>query len=298
MDSKLKNEYLTRQRINVAKARSCTIPPADYKRTRKLKYEVGVVFGRLLISLVPLVDTLNIKVNPALSKHREIIDKWESELKDKGIIPHKQVLIDTLNTYVPQNVSRTDRVDSIPKNLMAHLKARYNGDSCVIDAIELMLVRYTTYDAWSQCWTLHPDDSIKNEVFNPELDNIELFGAPFNVQRSTLYFGTLFPDTDTPFGGIMRMKELVLKIVEDNKEGIRYNIQINPPYVETVLADCVQAVYCLLANNNIFVMFPSWTDNPSYIRMGEIFKHSKTLNRAIDMWTGDTIPHVSSTLFW
>jgi hypothetical protein len=234
----------------------------------------------------------------------KFIKKWEAELKEKQIILNTNKMINILNTYVPKPeyiiVPELDIKALIPEKTYDRMLYRYQSQGNKPEnfhlACKLVYLRYNTYDAWSQCWTMCDEDRIN--FANPKWKTIELFGSAFNTQKDTYLFGSLFPDVDGPFGGVSRYIDLYQRILDDNLNGTYYNIWVDPPNLETILEDLIPRISNLKKNNNVFCMFPTWKDSIAYLSLEKMFNGIMLLGCHQDMWTGKKMYPGKSTIFY
>ena len=313
-NEKLLREISIKKILN--KARDSTY--INPKNSRSIAYEVNNVFNRFIIGMlsfskhVDLEDRLFI-VDRRSKVDKEIVKNWLENLKIRSIPVDDadKILINIINNYNPQlddKITIYDMTSKIPKTTLERMMKKYQNYS-VEKKIKwsykdfkilsnIVYLRYDTYQAWSQCWTVNKRNTVSYK--NPKLKTIELFGAAFNTQIDTYIFGSLFPDVDSPFGGIMRYNKLIEFILEENEKGIRYNIQVAPPNVIEILNDLAEKMPILKRGNKILIMFPAWTDAQSYKDMEAMFKNKKNIFEYIDMWNGQNIKgkSIKSTLFW
>lgn len=290
------------------------------QKIRKIDYEANNVFNRFIISYFTFINksfiVSSILINRDNGKEKELLQKVQSEMKEKKIEYDIQQLIDNINKPLLDNMNITSEtmsvinLQTIIKNHMTQSTyermvkkyLKYNDVKGVDKKeyinlrIALVFYRYNTYNAFSQCWTATKKDMPNYK--NPDLKTIELFGSPFNTQVDTYIFGTLFPDTDHYFGGLMNYYDLAKYILDCNKKGEFFNIQISPPNVENILETLVPIVLQLKEKNNILVMYPHWTDNKSYKGMEEIFPNKKIITDYLDMWNDKVVSVSKSTLFF
>lgn len=289
----MRDAIILLKRFNAA--RDVSYDPERSRVYAKRDYDVAKIFGRLIISIVSHYGTVSF----TMTGSEPASVKWVEEMESYGLYPRLSSVIEAMNAEYTDTDASELVLENISSSVYDDLTMRYskyNTDGHAHHAIMLMCYRYTAYNAWSQCWTLMSYD--RPDVFKPLLNNVELFGAPFNVRNDTRMFGTLFPDTDAPFGGIGRYTDLAEKIIADNDLGIQYNIQVNPPYLESIMNDLVPIVHKLAQRNNVFVMYPTWTDNKGYQEMSRMFKQQSLITEAVDTMTGQIIPNVESTLFY
>jgi hypothetical protein len=303
MENKLIKEMIYRKILWTAKKNSYHNP----KKNKMIDHEANNAFGRLIIGLLTFIlkqhEPIIIidKKNPKVMK---FIKKWEAELKEKQIILNTNKMINILNTYVPKPeyiiVPELDIKALIPEKTYDRMLYRYQSQGNKPEnfhlACKLVYLRYNTYDAWSQCWTMCDEDRIN--FANPKWKTIELFGSAFNTQKDTYLFGSLFPDVDGPFGGVSRYIDLYQRILDDNLNGTYYNIWVDPPNLETILEDLIPRISNLKKNNNVFCMFPTWKDSIAYLSLEKMFNGIMLLGCHQDMWTGKKMYPGKSTIFY
>lgn len=312
------NEVFLRNILWRAKSLSYFNP----EKNRKIDYEANNAFNRLVISYLTFINQNPYNpfflINTENKNELVVLDKWVNEMKEKNIMYNPNGLIESINntqtlnrnfidsdimTFEKQIPYIKDKINPLTYDRMVKKYINYNNiinnknmEEHINYRIAMVFYRYTTYDSWSQCWTLTKKDypSFKNVAYK----NIELFGSPFNTQLDTHIFGTLFPDTDKYFGGIMKYQDLANYIIQENNNGEYFNIQISPPNLENILNTLPEIVRKLKVKNNIFVMFPNWTDNKGYREIEKMFDNKKIINSYLDMWTGKEVTISKSALFY
>jgi hypothetical protein len=310
---KLINEHKLNELFKTAKLASYKNP----KKDKTTDYGADKIFNRLIISMLSFSKhTLNdgfrlFRIDQRSLIDKEIITKWQQEMNDLGIESDKNQMIKILNGYEPvleKNPIVQDPKSIIPPYTVKRMFEKYtkyskgSWNNFRILA-NIVYMRYVTYSAWSQCWTMTPNDRKSVDSYRDKsLLNIELFGAPFNTQVDTYIFGTLFPDTDKPFGGIMRYENLYEYILNENEKGVRFNIQISPPNLIFIIDDLPGKVRELKKNdNNILIMYPWWEDSYGFKEMEKIFTYRKDVYAYLDMFTGKIITggsRIHSVLFY
>jgi hypothetical protein len=305
----INKELCIRKYINNVKYHSYNNP----QKNNKIKNEANNAFSRLLMILLSFSSNHNL-FNIEYDPHNKIdvyaMNKWEKEMKEKGIDYNKHKLIHDLNSkirvkklkYIPNHDVNT----LILPNVLDRMRKKYNKFSKALDNKEknfdthvlAVYLRYNTFDAYSQCWTAHNKD--KPNYKNKHFKTIELFGAPFNTNTDIFTFGSLFPDVDSAFGGFHNYRNLFTYIMDENSRGNYYNIQISPPNVPIILVDLVDKIQNLKKKNNLLIMFPHWTDSPAYQAVSKMFPNQKVIERYYDMWSERVVTgkSIKSTLFW
>jgi len=277
------------------------------KQNKKIDYEANNIFGRMIITLLTFTETsdkLVFKIKEdKISK--KIIEKWESEMNEKRIKYNKNAMLNVLNGNIrPFNIKLEipDVKKLINPKVMKRMEDKYYKhannptNAGFIEASTLVYIRYNTYDAWSQCWSVNNKDV--NYPGDPKYMNIELFGSPFNTRKETSVFGTLFPDTDKEFGGYKRYFDLYHFILRMNKNKLYFNLFINPPFVEEIMDDLVDIVYDLKKTNNVVVLFPHWKNQEAYKTVKTFFDHFRINTEVHDLWTDTIITGVKTTTFF
>lgn len=306
----MESEIKLRKILKKAKIDSCKVYPTN----KYVQYELNNVFGRFIISAISFGKGTTSRLMGINDSHNPYLEKWESEMRKIRLEPDRETLINILNHHEPilspADLRIPDVREEIDNQTIIRMQNKYIAYSGAMTGskksyakflahVTKVYYRYMTYDSWSQCWTMLPED--RPDFKSKELKTIEMFGAPFNTQADTYIFGTIFPDTDNPFGGIGRYKDLYKKILKDNKKGIFYNIQINPPYVESIMDDLVPIISKLKSNKNkTMVMFPAWTDSKSFQSVKAMYDNEKIIDKSLNMFTNEVIftKNTKSYLWW
>lgn len=270
-------------------------------------YEANNALSRLVINFASFTPRVNDSCRLFYigdgEVDREILDKFESEMREKNVSYNLAALIRDLNQFTPFPYWEPIHIRAPPETKTRVFK-RFKQVTGIksyekfLEHFRLVYMRYCTFNMWTQCWTYDPEDAVPYD--DKSLKRIELFGAPFNTQVDTYKFGTLFPDIDGVFGGDATYSQMVKFIQAQNEQGERFNIQIAPPNVPRILDDLVNIIPQLQHKNRVMIMFPYWTDHDAYIAISKMFSNHKIITRYVDMWTGKPVTGkaMKSTLFW
>lgn len=152
-----------------------------------------------------------------------------------------------------------------------------------VESVQLMMVKYQTilsdFGGGGQQWGL----TQKHFNFLYEYGvRLECFASPLNFRllgKSGAYFCSIFPDSDAKFGSLGNFFDVKDETIIDflsahARDGDGSHIahmQVNPPFVETILSDAAKKCLSILnlayqkgKNLKIFFHTPAWYDAEFY----------------------------------
>lgn len=211
-------------------------------------------------------ELFNIISRALISFHNNIPDYFEkalSELQEKKINLSPDQLSLILNSDL-----RIER--SLIKILFNRMVIKYPRNSRK-EIYEMCKKYYPLFPQSGLHWGVPP--IVIKYLINSYNLLLECYASPIN--STCKKFCSLFPETDAPFGSLGRFDNLLIsEILDLEPEEKQFSIEINPPFIETIMDYATDRIIEILhaAQEShkdiiIFYLTPHWTDTRSFIKI-------------------------------
>ncbi len=277
----------------------------QYNKEYKFNYEYENIIDRFMLSFINDHTQLsNTELKQSLTNLKatdKCIVKFNEELREKYIYKFNfsncQSLLKMNNKFSAYNDWNERKYAEIKWKLMSSLQWSSQNNSIKSDCVD----RYMAVGVHrSQHWMIN--DAMQRELFSTHAQIVQCFASPFNHLRQTntaskeIFYCSLFKDDQLYFGSQGSFFDLDLQVVCSKFESVC--LEINPPFIESILEKTVTKISPLISICKIFIITPLWKDAQFHLDLQKLNLNQKVVNCTFHDTLDNTINHNIKSVVW